>query len=143
MYGNCKTGSRAATHQHDGHAHYQAATRFGGGYRRPKYNVPTNIVRTDVGFDIHIYALGFEKANMTITVTGDTLYVSGTRPVSEEEKPNFVRQEYPIKAFERVFLLSDAVDSTNITAKQENGVLVLNVPIKLEAQASSQTIQVE
>lgn len=143
MFGHCRTGGSAAAHHHDGYAKYQAAARFGGGYRRPKFNVPTNIVRTENSFDIHIYALGFDKADMTISVTGDTLYVTGKRPIAEDYKPNFVRQEYPIKSFERVFLLSDAIDSANITAKQENGVLIVNLPIKPESQPASQTIEVQ
>ncbi len=143
MYGNCRTGSSATAHHQEGYGKYQAAARFGGGYRRPKYNVPTNIERTDDGFEIYIYALGFDKADMTISVTSDTLYVSGTRPVAEDFKPNFVRQEYPVKSFERIFQLSDAIDSANIVAKQENGVLILFLPIKPEAKPSSQTIEVQ
>lgn len=143
MYGNCKTGGSRAAHHQEGYGKYQAAARFGGGFRRPKYNVPTNIVRTDTSFEIHIYALGFDKANVTVSVTDDTLYVGGTRAVAENEQPNFVRQEYPIKSFERIFQLSDAIDSTQITAKQENGVLILTLPIKPETQPSSQTIEVQ
>ena len=143
MYGNCRTGSSASAHHHADYGKHQAASRFGGGFRRAKYNVPTNIVRTDNSFEIHIYALGFDKADMTITVTGDTLYVSGTRTIPEDYTPHFVRQEYPIKSFERIFQLSDAIDSTQIVAKQENGVLILTLPIRPEAQPSSQTIEVQ
>jgi HSP20 family protein len=146
MFGHCRTGGSAAAHHHHRFAQYQPqdfSARFGGGFKRPKYNVPTNIVRNDNNLEIHIYALGFEKANMTISVTGDTLYVGGTRTIAEDYKPNFVRQEYPIKSFERVFELSDAIDSANIVAKQENGVLILTLPIKPEAQPASQTIEVQ
>ena len=143
MYGNCRTGGSASAQHHAGHGKFQATSRFGGGFRRAKYNVPTNIVRNNDSFEIHIYALGFDKADMTITVTGDTLYVSGTRTIPEDYAPHFVRQEYPIKSFDRIFQLSDAIDSTNIVAKQENGVLMLTLPIKPEAQPSSQTIEVQ
>ena len=143
MFRHCNPGGSATAHHHEGYGKFQAAARFGGGFRRPKYNVPTNIVRNDDNFEIHIYALGFDKADMTINVTGDTLYVSGTRSIAEGYAPNFVRQEYPIKSFERIFQLSDAIDSVHILAKQENGVLILTLPIKPEAQPSSQTIEVQ
>ena len=143
MFRHCNSGGSASAHHQEGYGRFQAAARFGGGFRRPKYNVPTNIIRNNDNFEIHIYALGFDKADMAIKVTGDTLYVSGSRTIAADYAPNFVRQEYPIKSFERIFHLSEAIDSVHILAKQENGVLILTLPIKSEAQSSSQTIEVQ
>lgn len=135
MYGHCKKSDYSAgcgSYGHHGKSHWGAS--FGGGFRRPKYNVPSNVVKTATAFEIHIYALRFDKENMKLTVQGNTLHVSGTRTLEEGYEPNFTSQEFPIKSFERVFELGPTIDRGLISAKQENGVLIVTLPIKPEAQ---------
>ncbi len=135
MYGHCRTSENSAhCGAHAGHHKFQGFAGFGGGFRRPKYNVPTNVVKTETAFEIHIYALGFDKENMKLSVLGNSLHISGTKNVEEGYEPHFIRQEFPIKSFERVFELGNSIDKSLISAKQENGVLVITLPIKLEAQ---------
>lgn len=141
MYGHCRTSEHSANWGGCGHHKFQGASRFAGGVRRPKYNIPTNVVKTETAFEIHLYAMGFDKENMKLSVIGNTLHVSGTRNVEEGYEPNFTSQEYPIKSFERVFELGNSIDKSLISAKQENGVLIVTLPIKPEAQP--QGIKVE
>ena len=116
---------------------------YGRGYRRPKYNVPVNIADNDTNFEVHVYALGFAKENIKISVNNDVLYISGTRQVEEASIPNFTSQEYPVKSFERMISLNDTVDKTGITARQEEGVLILTLPKTKEAQTPAQEIKVD
>ena len=113
---------------------------WGHGGRRPKYNVPVNIVDTETAFEVHVYAVGFAKENIKISVVEEVLYVSGTRPVDEANLPNFSSQEYPIKSFERMIGLSDAVDKNGITAKQEDGILKITLQKTKAAQTPAQEI---
>jgi HSP20 family protein len=127
---------------HHMHQHYN---RFGGqwgGFRRPKHNVPLNIIENAAEYEVHVYALGFAKEDIKISVTGDMLYISGTRTIADDYKPNFVRQEYPIKSFERMLDLNGAVDTNNISAKQEDGVLKITLPKTPEAQKTETEITV-
>src|SRR5687768_11281640 len=80
---------------------YYNKFRGSGWYRRPKYNVPLNVVDNDTNFEVHVYALGFAKENIRISVQDDILYISGTRTIDENNPPNFSLQEYPVKSFER------------------------------------------
>lgn len=142
MYGHCRTSEHAAHFGgHFGHHKFQGFAGFGGGFRRPKYNVPTNVVKTETAFEIHIYALGFDKENIKLSVLGSSLHVSGTKNIEEGSEPHFIRQEFPIKSFERAFELGNSIDKNLISAKQENGVLIITLPIKPEAQP--QGIKVE
>ena len=113
---------------------------WGNGGKRPKYNVPVNIADTDTTFEVHIYAVGFTKKNIKISVVEEVLYVSGTREVDETKLPNFSTQEFPIKSFERMIGLSDAVDKNGITAKQEDGVLIVTLQKTKAAQTTTQEI---
>ncbi|MBD2702154.1 Hsp20/alpha crystallin family protein [Spirosoma sp. BT702] len=132
MYNHGYAGHRFARGHHHG-AHF--FDRFTGAtsFRRPKYNVPINIIDHDTFFEVHVYALGFDKENISVSVSDDVLTISGTRSIDETQKPTFLRQEYPIKSFERVVQLNDKVDVANISAKQENGVLIVTLPKKSSA----------
>ena len=116
---------------------------FGGYPRRPKYNVPINIVENETYYEVYMYALGFEKDNIKISVVDDVLYISGSRTIDENNRPNFIRQEYPIKSFERIVSLRGQIDTTQITARQEEGVLKIILPKTPEAQKPAQDIKVE
>lgn len=122
--------------RHHGHHH------GGGMHRRPKYNIPANVAETDTHYEIHLYALGYDKANISITVIDEVLYVSGTREIPENYQPNFIRQEYPIRSFEKVFHLNEEIDTAAISAKQEEGVLIITLPKKPEAQRSEHNVDI-
>lgn len=135
-----KWANCAPKHHHYGrhHGHHHG----GGMHRRPKYNIPANVAETDTHYEIHLYALGYDKANISITVIDEVLYVSGTREIPENYQPNFIRQEYPIRSFEKVFHLNEEIDTTTISAKQEEGVLIITLPKKPEAQRSEHQVDI-
>ena len=101
-------------------------------YRRPKYNVPVNIIEYPDRFEARVYALGFDKEHISITISDDVMYISGIR-TPEEEYPPFILQEYPIKSFERSFELSEHADQHQVSAKMENGAVLITI---LKTQAS-------
>jgi HSP20 family protein len=114
-----------------------------GWYRRPKYNVPLNVVDTETNFEVHVYALGFAKENIRISVQDDILYISGTRTIDENNPPNFSLQEYPVKSFERSLALNGQVDKAGISARQAEGVLIIHLPKSVEAQQPTQEVKVD
>jgi len=107
-------------------------------FKRPKYNVPLNIIETEEEFEIHVFATGFSREDIKITVTDDILYIKGKKEIDEENAPNFSRQEFPIKNFERTLSLNGSADAENITASSENGILVIKLP-----KAKKQIIEVK
>ena len=116
---------------------------FGAGFRRPKYNVPINIDEKDDHFIVSVYATGFGKENIKLSVQDDVLYITGTRTFDEADKPNFTKQEFPVRSFERMVSLEGQVDVTGISAKQEEGVLIIKLPKTAEARQPSREISVE
>jgi HSP20 family protein len=134
---NSASGAHGCGPAHGKHGHYR-----GDHFRRPKYNLPINIADNENSFEVYVYALGYAKDNIKISVQDDILYISGTRTVDEENLPNFSKQEYPIKSFERMLNLNGQVDSSAITARQEDGVLIVTLPKNAEAQKPSQEIPV-
>ena len=134
---NSARGAQGCGPAHGKHGHFR-----GEHFRRPKYNLPINIADNETNFEVYVYAPGYTKENIKISVQGDVLYISGTRVVDEENLPNFSKQEYPIKSFERMLNLNGQVDITAISAKQEDGVLIITLPKNADAQKPSTEIPV-
>ena len=113
------------------------------GFNRPNYNVPLNITDNETAFEVYVYAVGFAKENIKLSVTDDVLYISGTRALPENVEPNFSRQEFPVKTFERVLNLNGQVDTEGISARQEDGVLIITLPKSEDARKPAQEIKVD
>ena len=140
MYWNWNFADLASAYETNAKRGRKRARRYG--YRRPKYNVPVNIIENPTEYIVHVHAVGFAKEEIKVSVVADMLYISGRR-IPEDDSPNFILQEYPIKSFERSFELSTKVDQKGISAQYKNGILTLMVPKTTEAQAPEQTIDIE
>jgi HSP20 family protein len=148
MYGRCHTRSSSAGSRADfGKYAFSNFAKFGAGqggfFRRPKYNVPINIIEHDTSYEVYVYALGFSKENIKISLADDVLYISGSKSIDEKQDPNFIYQEYPIKTFERTVSLKGQIERSAITARQEEGILKIMLPKTAQSQQPAQNIQVE
>ena len=78
---------------------------------------------------------GMEEKDLDVRVENHTLTVKGKRKFENEEKEeNFHRIEQRYGSFYRVFTLPSTVDTENIDAKYDAGVLKLELKKKPEAQ---------
>ena len=78
---------------------------------------------------------GIPEKDLDVTVENNTLVVRGERKFEKEEKEeNFHRIERRYGSFSRSFNLPTTVETENIDAKYENGVLKLELEKKPEAQ---------
>lgn len=141
MYGFNRAGCGPAFNKN--FSGYSQFPPFGMGLRRPKYNVPLNIIENETNFEAHVYATGFRKENIKVSVVDDLLYISGKREIDESVKPKFSRQEFPIKNFERTLILNGLVEVEAISAKVENGILVVTLPKTAQAQKTEQNVEVQ
>ncbi|MEM7657521.1 MAG: Hsp20/alpha crystallin family protein [Bacteroidota bacterium] len=129
---------------HADHKNWEGRARKAGRswYRRPKYNVPVNIIEHPDKFEVQVFALTYPKDGIKVSVMDDTLYLTGSRS-PKEDHPNFLLQEYPIKSFERSFELTHRVDQNNIKATFKEGVLTVHVAKAQEAMEPEISIEVE
>lgn len=104
---------------------------------------PVNIVETADVYRLTLSAPGLEKSDFSIRLENKLLTISAEK---KEEKLNegekYVRKEFSKKAFKRTFTVDDNINGNAISAKYENGVLVLDMPKKEEVKNSTSiTIQ--
>ena len=88
---------------------------------------------------------GFRKEDIKLELQGDNLVISAQRHSNAEEKNKdgkVVRMERSYGSYQRAFNVSQ-IDTNNIRAAYDNGVLKLNLP-KLQAQIpESRVLQID
>ena len=134
-HGNCMPEQSEYTFPHD------LMNWFWNDYSKDFKNssVPlANIVETKEEFRIELSVPGFSKSDFSVKLDGQMLNISGsTAKTSEEKEESYVRQEFSNTSFSRSFRLSNWVDSGNISARYENGLLLVTVPKVEEAKANA------
>jgi len=99
---------------------------------RPK----SNIKELEKSFEIEMAVPGFEKKDFAIEVENETLKISAKVEKKEEETDSndkLIHTEFSQMSIERNFKLSNNIDSKNIAATYNNGILNITVPKKKEA----------
>lgn len=98
-----------------------------------------NIFETNEKFEIEIAAPGLEKEDFKIDLKNDYLLVYSEKKDQKEEKEKgkVVRSEFRYSSFQRSFALPKDIDATAIQATHKNGVLVIELPKKVEQKDSS------
>ena len=87
---------------------------------------------------------GINKEDIDISVTGDTLTVSGERKAEEEVKEkDYYRCELCYGKFSRALTLPAAVETENINAIYKDGVLEIKLPKSKEAKPKKIDISVK
>ena len=92
-------------------------------------NPSVNVVESDDNFKIEVAAPGLEKKDFKLSVDKEQLFIESSKEESKgvkEEK--FARREFNYTSFKRSFQLPENVDTNNIGAKYENGVLNITLP---------------
>ena len=104
----------------------------------------TDIKRVDNGFVVQIDVPGYDKNNIDISYENDVLSVSGT--VNEEnetkEDEKYFVKERRMKSFSKKWILKNTT-SKGITAKCENGVLTIKVPLRESEDKTENKIKID
>ena len=86
---------------------------------------------------------GFDKKDINLQLNGDTLTIQAERQSSTEENDKkVIRMERSYGTYTRQFNVSE-IDTDNIKATYDNGVLSLTLPKKSKALPESKTLEIE
>ena len=97
-----------------------------------------NIAENEKSYSLALAAPGLEKDDFKITVDNQQLSISCEKKrEKEEELDNFTRKEFSYESFSRSFVMPDSINSDNINATYENGVLTVQLPKKETAVATA------
>ena len=104
----------------------------------------TDIKRVDNAFVVQIDVPGYDKKNIDISYENDVLSVSGTvneEKETKEDEKYFVK-ERRMKSFGKKWILKNTT-SKGITAKCENGVLTIKVPLRESEDKTENKIKID
>ncbi len=116
-----------------------------GNIERQMY-VPINLRETDKSYELALVVPGLHKKDFNLNVTNDQLTISYEQKeeeIQEDKSEGWLRKEYMLKSFSRSFTLDDTIDQNKIEANYENGILLLTIPKKENAQRLSKNIEVK
>ncbi|MFM2047492.1 MAG: hypothetical protein RI955_38 [Bacteroidota bacterium] len=103
-----------------------------------------NIKESDNGFQIELAAPGFLKENFSITINNQVLSIAAEKQAEQKsESEKYTRKEFSYNKFSRNFNLSENVDSDNIKAAYDNGILKVNVFKKAKAEPEIKKVDIE
>jgi len=93
------------------------------------YVIPlVNIAETKDGYELQAEMPGVSKSGLEILLEGNELTIVGHRDDSAISGAMLLHRESRPAGFRRVFELDPAIDTQNIRARMENGVLHLTLP---------------
>lgn len=112
---------------------------------KEKTNYPMNVIRIIKNGEIVAYRLeyalaGFNKEDIKISVTGNTLKIDASMPkqiIDEEDDDNgevIVYHGISYRDMSLSYKLMENTDKKNITSKFENGLLKITIPAKVEVE---------
>lgn len=95
-----------------------------------------NIKETENEFEVDMAAPGMNKEDFKIELNNNILTISSERQMENETSKgkNVTRREFSYQSFSRSFTLPAIVETDQITAKYENGLLRVNIPKKEKAK---------
>lgn len=95
-----------------------------------------NIKETEENYEVEVAAPGLDKNDFKITLDGNLLIISSVKEHEQNtQEENFTRREFSYQSFQRSFELpKNVVDEENISARYQNGLLLLSIPKKEEAK---------
>lgn len=104
---------------------------------------PVNIIDKTALYSVELSAPGYVKADFSIKLDNNVLTVSTEKkeePTVENEK--LIRTEFGLKSFKRSFTLNEKIDTENIAARYENGILKIELPKKESFNAGAKDISI-
>jgi HSP20 family protein len=106
---------------------------FGEDHYRPVNSQPrVNILEDKEYYELEMALPGLSKKDIKIGIDKDVLSISHVEQDNSEDT-DFTRKEFDFTHFERSFNIPDTINTEDITAKMENGVLRLRLPKRDEA----------
>lgn len=94
---------------------------------------PVDVYETDNAYVIEMEVAGYDEDKISMHVEKHILSVKSDEVKSDEDKEYYAREIFT-PAFSRSFALPENVDEDKISADYKNGILLITVPKKAEAQ---------
>jgi HSP20 family protein len=105
---------------------------------------PVNIYEAADGFHLEVSVPGINKEDLKVNVEKGLLSISyDKKEENKQEGQKVVRREFSKRSFKRTYTVGEQVNTDNIQAKYENGVLKLYLPKKEQIKETLKQVEVQ
>lgn len=105
---------------------------------------PVNTIETTNAFQLELVAPGLQKADFQLKLDGNLLTIQVEKTTNtESEQPKYIRREFHQRSFKRSFTLTNKIDTAQIQANYQDGILRVTLPKKEEAIPSTREITIQ
>lgn len=105
---------------------------------KEKTSIPAvNVTESETAYSLEVIAPGLEKSDFKLQVEDNQLkiaYQHEKETTEGETKEKFIKREFSLKSFERVFKLPKTVNTEEISASYKQGILSINLPKQEEVK---------
>lgn len=105
------------------------------------YSPAANIIEGEKEFKLELAAPGFSKEDFRISLDKNILTVSSEKE-TELKDENYTRYEFSYGRFSRSFALPKSIDTEQINASCDNGILRISLPKKKEEILANATREI-
>lgn len=99
--------------------------------------VPSNVIENEKDFRLELSVPGFSKEEIKISFQKNVLTVKSEKSEENNGNVKYLRRGFVPKNFEKRFELSKHINTENITANFNNGILEITLPKKEEVLEKS------
>lgn len=112
--------------------------------KQPAFSPAVNIFETNDAYHLELSVPGRNKEDFKVNFENDLLTISYEKP-EEKQSDDFktVKREFSFNSFSRSFHVDEKINTENIQAKYENGVLKLWLPKKEEPKKEVKQINIQ
>lgn len=104
---------------------------------KSKWSPSSNIIENENGFEIEMSVPGFSKNDIQVNLENKFLKISAEHKAENEKETDKIhRREFNFQSFERSFKLPENIDLEKISAKSNNGILRITLPLNTDASAN-------
>lgn len=107
-----------------------------------KTELPVNVYELKDSYLLEVIAPGRNKNDFNISVDNNLLTVSCETELKDQNK-NLIRKEYNFNMFKRTFSLEENMDTESISAKYNNGILYIELPLRQKVKLLSKTVEIK
>ena len=111
------------------------------GDTKSSFTPRANVFTDAEGYRIMIELPGVKKEDIRISFAEEVLTVSGEKKIAPESEESWIRRESAEGKFERKFRFRRPVDAGKISARFEDGVVEITLPLADEAKSQNIEIQ--
>jgi HSP20 family protein len=106
-------------------------------------NPAVNITDAPNAYQLDLNVPGRDKEDFKISMEKNLLTISFERKEeAKTEGVNAIRREFSFNSFKRSFTLDERIDTSNIQAKYENGILKIELPKKEQVKEEPKLIAI-